>query len=100
MGSDWWRCTGAARYLPIAVKLANPKSTLALHVIDFVIKLERCFDIVFPQTTEERAGVIFVALVRPQPGRIDYAKGVPGVLADFPSLSLSTLADGGPVAPR
>lgn len=38
-----------AAHLPIALKLANPKSTLALHVIDFASKLERSFDVIFPE---------------------------------------------------
>lgn len=37
-----------ARHLPIAIKLANPNSTLAAHVIDFAGKIERNFDTIFP----------------------------------------------------
>ena len=37
-----------ARHLPIAIRLANPNSTLAAHVIDFAGKLDRKFDAIFP----------------------------------------------------
>lgn len=37
-----------AGHLPLAIKLANPNSTLAAHVIDFAGKLERNFDTIFP----------------------------------------------------
>lgn len=37
-----------AAHLPLASKLANPRSTLALHVIDFAVQLDRKFDTIFP----------------------------------------------------
>jgi len=37
-----------AAQLPVALKLANPNSRLGLHVIDFAVKLERSFDLIFP----------------------------------------------------
>jgi len=37
-----------ARHLPIAIKLANPNSRLAAHVLDFAGKLDRNFDAIFP----------------------------------------------------
>jgi hypothetical protein len=37
-----------ARDLPLAFKLANPNSTLALHVIEFASWLDQHFDTVFP----------------------------------------------------
>lgn len=47
-----WMTNGSvqcpARDLPIAQKLANPNSTLVLHVVDFANKLDSIFDQIFP----------------------------------------------------
>jgi hypothetical protein len=37
-----------SRHLPIALQLANPRSKLAMHVLDFASKLDRNFDRIFP----------------------------------------------------
>ena len=47
----WETSAGAIQWpecdLPVAAKLANPRSTLATHLLDFTTKLDRHFDAIF-----------------------------------------------------